>query len=113
MIRVLPRDLFNDANLLKCVGAIILAIEDRKLPPVFTYVYDGDPFDIEQDENDGSTYICNVVISASNNELNLRRPLNSREAWPLFASLWDGDECEVFNSDGSFSDAFLALGVAA
>jgi hypothetical protein len=28
MIRVLPRDAFNDANLLKCIGQLVLLIED-------------------------------------------------------------------------------------
>ncbi len=38
--RVLPRDLFNDANLLKCMGRLIMLIDDLRMENV-SYTYHG------------------------------------------------------------------------
>lgn len=100
MIRVLPRDAFNDANLLKCIGQLTLLILDcDKSVEGLTYDYDGEPFDIQQDEADGSTCVANIQFYANKKPIRIIRPCNSREQWPLVA--WHGDdEYYVFNSKG-------------
>lgn len=101
MRRVLPRDAFNDANLLKCIGQLTLLIEDKH-PSVdgLSYHYDGEPFDILQDETDGSTYVANVQFRANKKQVYMRRPLNSRDVWPLVAMVGRDDEYYVFDAKG-------------
>lgn len=97
--RVLPRDIFNEANLLKCIGKLTLMIEDG-LILWLSYHYDGEPFVVCMHECDGSLYVANIQFIAHNKTLDVRRPLNSREAWPLFIN---ADDCiDVFNDDGEF-----------
>lgn len=98
-IRVLPRDAFNEAKLLKCIGKLTLLIEDRMLPG-WTYEYDGEPFAIEQDQNDGSIFVSNIEFLKSGIPIHLATPLNSRSSWPLQASGAGHDGDYVFSEDG-------------
>lgn len=100
--RVLPRDAFNEANLLKCVGKLTLLIEDRMLPG-WSYDYDGEPFDIHQNEADGSISVRNVRFMKGDYEIYISTPLNSRRAWPAMAT-GGAYECEfLFDDTGKFS----------
>jgi hypothetical protein len=109
MIRVLPRDAFNDANLLKCIGQLTLLIEDGKLD--LTYEYDGEPFDIRQDESDGSTFVANIsfyapsVDGCQGESIRHRRNMNSRSNWPLMLYLGDG-EYYAFSEKGEYLPSF-------
>lgn len=105
-IRVIPRDLFNEANLLKCYGRIWINLETANLYGV-ELVHDGDAFDIQQDESSGATYVSNVRLIVRDKVIALRRGLNSRECWPLVAVLEDEEEIPVFLDDGSFSPEML------
>lgn len=96
--RVLPRDLFNESSLLKCLGKLVLLIEDGLLPWM-SYHHDGDAFNIMQNESSGALYVSNVQFFAANKTLNFERPLNSREAWPLYLET-DDNAFEVFNGAG-------------
>lgn len=103
--RVIPRDLFNEANLLKCVGRLVLLIEDGKLD--WRYDYDNTPFEIYQDESDGSIKIANIHFwdTTIGERIYVWNPLNSRAPWPVVAAsaLWeDGEEKPVFDSNGNF-----------
>jgi hypothetical protein len=102
-IRVIPRDLFNEANLLKCYGKIYINLETANLPGV-ELEHDGEPFDVQQDESSGSIFVANVVLRVRGKPCPLHRPLNSREAWPLYFTDENGEELEVFEEDGSFTD---------
>jgi len=109
MERVLPRDAFNDANLLKCIGQLTLLIEDGKVN--LAYEYDGQPFDIVQDRADGSTFVRNVEFYTKDGTyLRHRRGLNARSAWPLYlyAPDEDGDDIEhlAFDEQGKFLPSF-------
>jgi hypothetical protein len=108
-IRVLPRDAFNDANLLKCIGQLTLLIEDgAACVEGLTYTYDGEPFDIQQDESDGSTYVANMTFQVNGKSVHMRRPMNSRDPWPLLM-ITDLDVYYVFNDKGETMPSFKSL----
>jgi hypothetical protein len=104
--RVIPRDLFNEANLLKCLGQLALATDiwlDVKLD------HNGlDRFDIHQDPSDGSIFVNNLAVFVHGQRIHVSRPLNSRESWPLYAQHGD-DVVPVFDRAGALSDEFEDL----
>ncbi len=108
MIKVYPRDLFNDANLLKCVGQIALIELERGLPGNWE-LHIPTPYTINMSELDGSTNIQNMFIRNGRRDVLFSRPLNSREAWPLTAHHGDYEECEVFDDKGNFAKEFINL----
>jgi hypothetical protein len=107
--RVIPRDLFNEANLLKCYGQLYLQLERLNIPGV-ELVHDGEMFDIDQDPVDGSLFFENVRLWVHDEPQILFRQLNSREPWPLYI---DGTEAPepfaVFNDDGTLSEEMLTF----
>lgn len=112
MKRVLPRDAFNDANLLKCIGQLTMLIEDGAHEVSgLRFEYDGEPFDIRQDASDGSTYVANLSFYLGRHLVLMRRPLNSRDAWPLLM-IHNGEEYYVFSEQGAIMPAFEILAAA-
>jgi hypothetical protein len=110
-LRVLPRDLFNEASLLKCLGRVWILLDDRRDHSA-ELAHGCEAFDVEQDEADGSISVANIAFYVRGVPYRLSRPLNSREAWPLYASCDDDpdfDEISVFDDAGNFSAAMLAL----
>lgn len=106
-IREIPRDLFNEANLLKCYGRIYINLETADAPGVELVYDDGDrAFEVEQDIC-GDLTITNVKLMVRGVECKLYRPLNSREEWPLNMRDADYVETPVFDADGSFSAEML------
>jgi len=61
--RVIPRDFFNEAKLLKCMGQLSLAILDGMTPEGITITVEetGEPFQIELDD-DGYLYLTNYEM---------------------------------------------------
>jgi hypothetical protein len=106
--REIPRDLFNEASLLKCYGRIYINLETANLPHV-ELVHDGAAFDIQQDFGSGNLYVANVQLKVNGKACRLSRPLNSRETWPLYLVDDNDDEIDVFAEDGSFSSEMLAF----
>ena len=104
-LRVIPRDLFNEANLLKCYGRIYLNLETANNPEA-ELEHDGDAFVVEQNENSGGIYVSNVTLKVRGRAYRLERPLNSRASWPLFLIDENDEEVAVFNEDGSFTKEF-------
>lgn len=108
--RVIPRDLFNEANLLKCYGQMWLNLERLNLPgAVLEQDDDGGPFHVVQHEESGATTLGNVYFWVNGAEFALHRPLNSRASFPLYLTTEEGDELGVFNDDGTFSADMLAF----
>lgn len=100
MIRVLPRDAFNDANLLKCIGKLTLLIEDGLID--LKYEYDGQPFDIQQDSSSGQTFVANIHFFLSDGTpIHHARNMNDRDPWPLWFET-ENDAYEVFDNNGNF-----------
>lgn len=102
--RVIPRDLFNEGNLLKCLGRLYLNLETLNFPSV-ELEHDGEPFQIEQSE-DGSLFVLNVQLCVKDRVYLPWRPLNSREAWPLYVTHEEQD-IAVFDQDGTFTQEML------
>jgi hypothetical protein len=107
-IRVLPRDLFNEASLLKCYGRLWIALETAGEHRACFVTEDAASFEIEQDESSGAIYIANVVFTVHGKPVRLSRPLNSRAPWPFYAETED-DAIAVFDDNGNLSSEMLTL----
>lgn len=110
--RVIPRDLFNEASLLKCYGRLALVLGETAGHKARLH-HDGGAFEAQQDSADGSLTLWPSVefIIDGQRPVRLWRPLNSREAWPLYAMIQDGEfeEVEVFDQHGFLTDAFRRM----
>lgn len=112
--RVVPRDLFNEAKLLKCLGQISLHILDNKnccSEHIADFLIDEKSgFKIEQNPLEGSIYSDNYKVLLKRNEeyIDLFHPLNCKLAYPLCFRHGDTEDF-VFNQDGTFHEAFLDL----
>jgi hypothetical protein len=113
-LRVIPRDLFNEASLLKCYGQLALYLLDKGVPAetasFLEHTRGG--FQVAQDENSGAIYVHNLPLLIGGRAFRLIRPLNSREPWPLYVEAFDDpdfDVIAVFNEDGTPSADFLKL----
>ena len=106
--RVIPRDLFNEAKLLKCMGQLCLKIHDGELHEYEPQVlHDGDPFKIEL-LDDGSLYILNIRINFFHSiSAFFKTTQNSKLPYPFFLIDEEYVEYRVFNDDGSFHEDFL------
>ena len=104
--RVIPRDFFNEAKLLKCLGHLELCIVDRQcggLP--LTSEYDGEPFQIEQREHDGGLVCLNYRCYLAGELLSLYTQYNSKSAYPLLGE-YRGQEYYLFDEQGRFMPNF-------
>lgn len=108
--RVVPRDFFNEAKLLKCLGQFQLCVLDMRVPIEFDLKklkveFDGKPFDIHQHNSDGSFYCENYRVFLDGEELTLSTPLNSKENYPLEA-VYKGEIYYVFDDKGRWMPNF-------
>lgn len=104
--RVVPRDLFNEGDLLNCLGRLWIKLDDRRDHRA-VLEFTGNRFEVEQDPSDGSISCTNFRLSVdpSVETVPLFRPLNSRSKWPLWARFGDEDR-RVFDLDGELSPEF-------
>ena len=111
--RVIPRDLFNEAKLLKCLGRLALLIHDNH--PV-TVKYDMEMELKEPQEGftayqqaDGGLYVGNVAFYIRGEQCPLWTAYNNRDNYPLWCEVHDGtDHVLVFDEDGNFHPDFIA-----
>lgn len=115
--RVVPRDLFNEGDLLNCLGRLWIKLDERRDHRArLDWAYEGDDlrgFDVRQDSADGS--ICSTSVrlhiwhpherAERWEPVHLFRPLNARDKWPLYARIGD-DDVRVFDLDGELSPEF-------
>lgn len=110
-IRVIPRDLFNEANLFKCLAQLEILTDN---PNINARVeirrgFEWDGFGVRQYQMDGSIEANNVMVYVGRySYVHHFRPLNSRQPWPLYVRI-EQDDIEVFTDDGKLSPAFLEL----
>lgn len=107
-LRVIPRDLFNEANLLKCYGQLYLELEKLRLEDCLIHTQSWSPFDTWQNQDDGSISIGNVRLQVRGETVRLYRPLNSRDPYPLYADTGE-DTLSVFEDSGKLSQEFHAF----
>lgn len=107
--RVLPRDLFNEAKLLKCMGRLCLLIEDNMTPIDMTideYATDGEEgFKIGL-ADDGALSIANLVITIKGAPYLFKTTYNSKDNFPFFV---EHNYCEyrVFDEKGDWDNEFI------
>lgn len=105
--RVLPRDLFNESKLLKCLGQLTLKIHDCELQGVSFYHddirYSG--FDVVLSD-DGHLSVSNLIFTKNDTRLHFHTPYNSKEPYPLYLYM-DYVEYPVFTESGSLHEEFL------
>jgi hypothetical protein len=106
-MRVMPRDLFNEAKLLKCMGRLMLLIHDNRIPVAMSH-NEPDKFDIAL-MDEGSLTICNLEICIKGkNGLHpylFKTIYNSKSNFPLFVQ---HENCDylVFDEEGYFTEEF-------
>jgi hypothetical protein len=112
--RVLPRDLFNEAKLLKELGFLSLAIHDGKhaCGRILEVIHDGKPFDICRSDS-GDLYVANLAICSqkTGEKIHVFTMCNSREENALSFE-FSYKEIEISGSvfDGkNFSEDFLEV----
>lgn len=110
--RVIPRDLFNEASLLKCYGQLFIAMEKLAGNRGCFSQEDVASFNIGQREDDGAIRVQNLTLVVGEHEYRLMRPLNSRQPWPLWAEKigdLDFEPLQVFNDDGTLTTEMVLL----
>lgn len=103
--RVIPRDFFNEAKLLKCLGRFQLCIHDRLTKFNFEVEFDGKPFLIHLNDHNNCLICLNYRVFLDGHELTLYTPYNSKENYPLLG-LYKGEEYFIFDEDGNFMPNF-------
>lgn len=110
--RVVPRDLFNEANYLKCVGQIGLKLLDypHQYPNVKldSLEYEEQGLKIYQCLYSGATYDRNLMLIINDISYHIERPLNSRDKYPVYITIKE-ESFTVLNEIGEFSDEFKTL----
>lgn len=107
--RVIPRDFFNEAKLLKCYGQLSLAILDGKVPEGITITIEetGEPFAIALSD-DGSLYIDNYEVIVNGSLVLFSTRYNSKRNFPFYAQNPETlEDVEVFTDEGLFSKEFM------
>lgn len=107
--RVIPRDFFNEAKLLKCFGQLALKILDGLTPDnMDIYIEEsGEPFNIDLTD-DGSLIISNYETMINNIPVIFKTTYNSKANYPFFCEV-DYTDYEVFDDNGNFTDEFKNL----
>jgi hypothetical protein len=107
--RVIPRDLFNEAKLLKCLGRLALLIHNELTGGHPLKLLHRNPtrgFEIEQNQDDGTLYCRNLKCYCRTHELTLVAPYNAKDPYPLLCYYKD-EEGYVFDDDGELNPQFL------
>ena len=101
-LRVIPRDLFNEAKLLKCLGRVCLFIYYAKLPGLESVLEDEESgFKINQNNYTGDFYIENLYFFDENGTpVHFYTKCNAKDNYPLMME-YKGQEYIVFDEIGS------------
>jgi hypothetical protein len=103
-----PRDFFNYATLMRCLGKLSVAIHDEMTNGVkLTQEVDQDnPFQVEFDQYANCLSVKNYSVywhkRSERVRLDLWTPYNSEARYPLFTTV-GGEELKVLDKDGKFA----------
>ncbi len=90
--RVIPRDLFNESKLLKCLGQLALLIHEGRAPAVLTAEHEGDEFRIDQRPGCAGLYVASGLrFKVRSLVLELYTTYNCKEPFPLLLGTEDGE----------------------
>lgn len=105
--RVIPRDFFNEAKLLKCMGHLALKVHDGLVPEGITISIreSGKPFEIILD-HDGHLWIKNYPVLVNGKGVIMKTVYNSKSPYPFYCEI-AGEEITVFDDDGHWDQEFL------
>lgn len=108
--RVIPRDFFNEAKLLKCMGILQIKIHDNQLPTNIDIeiMESGESFEIELDSGFDLLYIQNYPVMVNGEEYLVGTNYNSKDNIPL-SIIYDNTDIRIFEEDGTFSEEFIEL----
>ena len=106
--RVIPRDFFNEAKLLKCMGILALAVLDGQIPQNIDITIDenGDPFNILLDDTWSLLYVSNYDVEINGEIYMVGTRYNSKGNFPFYV-LADDEEIEILDNNGKFSREFI------
>lgn len=107
-IRVIPRDLFNESKLLKCIGRLALLILNNAVPNNIDIRIKetGKAFKITQNE-DGELSIINYPIKVNGEIMVFKTKYNSKDNYPLYCQTKEEEDFLVFNENGDFDIYFI------
>lgn len=105
--RVIPRDFFNEAKLLKCLGHLSLKILDGMLPDGVKIAIEesGKPFEIHLTD-DGRLFLNDYDVTINDTYVSMSTTYNSKDNYPLVC-FHDDVETVVFNELGMFTEEFI------
>ena len=111
--RVIPRDFFNEAKLLKCMGLLALKELDQMLPKgvdirIESRSEEKDAgFDIYRDEGNDGLYVGNYNVVINDEIYTAYTKYNSKDNYPLYIQDEDYVDYLVFDEQGEFTDEFI------
>jgi hypothetical protein len=105
--RVIPRDLFNEAKLLKCMGRLALLILDGHAPVPMFFKETGGSFIIRQLASDGALVVVNYPLTIKGKKHFLASSYNSKNNYPLYLRTPDFQVFAVFDNEGNFHPEFI------
>jgi hypothetical protein len=107
--RVIPRDLFNEAKLLKCLGQLQLLIHDGvgiRWPLRFRHIKPDIGFIVEQQTSDGGIYCLNLPLFVGKQQIHVYSRCNSKDPYPLCFDKGSYVEGEVLTDEGKLTQEF-------
>ncbi len=112
--RVIPRDLFNESKLLKCLGQLSLLLHDEVdiRWPLRLLHEPSDGFFIDQRPSDGALYCSNLILFLEYEDrdteiIDLVSLYNNKDPYPLMFDDGGGNEERVFDDEGQLSYEFV------
>jgi len=105
--RVFPRDLFNEAKLLKCLGRLGLLILDFRVPCKMV-MNEPEGCIVIGRRNDNFLECTNIQILIKDQPFRFMIPYNSKSQYPLLVER-DNIHYPVFDEDGEFDKEFIVF----
>jgi len=107
--RAIPRDLFNEAKLLKCLGQLSLLLHDEvgiRWPLELVHTHPEYGFVIGQHPGDGSLFCDNLTLKLGKQIITLTTVPNSKSPYPLLYAADTWGEGYVFADSGQLGEDF-------